>query len=310
MTTKVGVRVYQVTICRERSRRQLAFDAEGLVVPPSDFLAAFVASNTASREATADEAERDRRWHFAPHQSNAFGDSKGVVCYGISGFESDLIDSKTNKREFRRQTTHVEVIPLFYEFWFPSGVNHGFAVFQSFAARSCVELVSAKMRADFAAANPGFVLRFKKLLPTGAGGIYDGAVVKGLRLIRRNASSDIADRYLNSAVGQSVDFQIVISARRKGILGRLGDLTSSLKAANGGVIQHDGVIFEEAVAEIDFGGQRRRIGVLGSNSEAGVIDLTDIRRASDGHPLFELISKESTSLLTDFQAAIGNSTTS
>jgi hypothetical protein len=283
------------------------FDVDGISVVLPDFLAAFVTQNVAAREATPEETDRDRRWYFEPHGSNTAHNNKGWVRYGISGFESDLVDSKTNKREFQRKTTHVEIIPLFYEFWFPSGFNHGFAAFQSFAARSCVELVSAKMRTDFANENPGFTLHFKKLLPTGVGGIYDSAPVKGLRLIKRNASSDVADRYLNAQVGYPIDFHIVINARRKGRLGRLGDLINSMKAAAGGVITHDGVTFDEAVAEIDFGGQRRRVGVLGSNSEAGVIDLTDVKRSANGHPLFADISKESTSLLADFQGVIGKS---
>ena len=163
------------------------------------------------------------------------------------------------------------------------------------------------MRTGFANRSPGFSLHFQKQLPIGAGGIYDAAPVKGLRLIKRNASSDLADRYLHSGITQSVDFQIVISARRKGVLGKLGDLTSSMKAANGGVIQHDGVIFGDAVAEIEFGGQRRRVGMLGSNSEAGVIDLTDIKRAPDGHPVYATISQQATDLLADFQSVVGKS---
>ena len=266
----------------------------------------FVSRNAVSRGATPDKSEGDRHWYFQ-YRVNTAGNSKGIVQYGISGFESDLINSQTNVSEFRRKTTHVEIIPLFYEFWFPSSFNHGFAAFQSFAARSCVELVSAKMRDDFGKQNPGFSLHFQKLLPTGTGGIYDAAPVKGLRLIRRNASSDVADRYLNTHVDQGIDFQIVINARRKRMLGSLGDLMSSMKAANGGVVKHDGVIFNEAVAEIEFGGQRRRVGMLGSNSEAGVIDLTSIKRASDGHPAYAEISKESTSLLADFQTVIGKS---
>ena len=307
MPSKVGIRVYQLTVRRARSRSPVPFDAEGVAVPLPDFVKSFVSQNAGVREATPEETERDRRWHFEPDVSNTLNNNKGWVRYGISGFESDLVDPKTNKREFRRQTKHVEFIPLFYEIWFPVGCNHAFAVFQSFSARSCVELVSAKMRSDFETQNPSFSLGFRKLLPTGAGGIYDAAPVKGLRLIKRNASSDLADRYLNTHVGQAVNFQISIVARRKGILGKLGDLTSSIKAANGGVIEHDGVIFDEAIAEIDFGGRRRRVAMLLSNSEAGVIDLTDIDRGSDGHPLFASICKESSALLADFQSVLEKS---
>lgn len=294
-----------MTVRQVRAGKTLPFDTEGIAVALPDFVKSFVTQNTGAREATPEENERDRRWYFKPRQNNTLYNNKGVVRYGISGFESDIVDSKTNKHEFRRQTTHVEVIPLFYEFWFPSGFNYAFAAFQSFAARSCVELVSAKMRSDFTNQNPGFSLHFRKLLPTGAGGIYDAAPVKGLRLIKRNAPSDVADRYLNTHVAQAIDFQVVINARRKGFLGKLGDLTNSMNAADGGVVQHDGVTFDEAVAEIDFGGRRRRVGIFGSNSEAGVIDLTDIQRSPDGHPLFSSLSKEATALLADFQAVIG-----
>ena len=305
MPTKVGMRVYMMTVCRQRTYMSVPFDADGMVVTLPDFAKTFVEQHRGAREATPEEAERDRRWSFQPHNSD-LGSHRGVVRYGISGFESDLVDSKTNKHEFRRQTTHVEIVPLFYEFWFPPGCNHAFAVFQSFAARSCVELVSAKMRTDFAERNPGFLLRFTKQMLTGEGGIYDTAPVKGLRLIKRKASTDVAMTYLNTNVsGDAVNFQVSISAMRNGFLGKLSDLASSIKAAKGGVIEHDGVIFDEAVAEIEFGGRRRRVGLLGSNSEAGVIDISDIKRGSDGHPLFSAISKESKELLADFQAVTG-----
>lgn len=307
MPTKIGIRVYQITVCRVQSRKPLPFDIEGIANKPHDFVRSFVEVNAGSRDATPEENQRDRRWYFQPSQGDMLNNNKGIVRYGISGFESDLVDSKTNQHQFRRQVTDIEIIPLFYEFWFPPGCNYAFAAFQSFAARSCVELVSTKMRTDFATQNPGFSLHFKKLLSTGVGGIYDSAPVKGLRLVRRNASSDVVDQYLNTHIEQPVDFQIVINARRKGFLGKLGDLMNSMKAANGGVIKHDGVIFDEAIAEIDFGGRRRRVGMLGSNSEAGVIDLTDIKRGPDGHPVFAAISAEATALLADFQTVIGKS---
>lgn len=308
MPTKIGIRIYQMTVCRVRNRKSLPFDTEGIVVPPQNFVKSFVTQNAGSRETTSEEVERDRQWYFELRSGNTLHNNKGLVLYGISGFESDFVDSKTKKQNYRRQTTDVEIIPLFYEFWFPPEFNHAFAAFQSFATRSCVQLVTAKMRVDFAKQNPGFALHFRKLLPTGAGGIYDAAPVKGLRLIKRNASSDVADRYLNAHTEQPVDFQIVISARRKGILGKLGNLISSMKAANGGVIQHDNVVFEEAVAEIDFGGQRRRVAMLGSNSEAGVIDLSDsINRGPNGHPTFASISAQATLLLADFQVVMAKS---
>ena len=305
MSTKVGMRVYKMTVYRQRAYKSVPFDVDGMVVTLQDFAGTFVKQHRGARDSTPEEAERDRRWHFQPYKSDP-GSHRGVVRYGISGFESDLVDSKTNKHEFRRQTTHVEIVPLFYEFWFPPGCDHAFAVFQSFGARSCFELVSTKMRTDFAKGNPGFLLRFTKQMPTGKGGIYDTAPVKGLRLIKRKASTDLAVTYLNTNVGgDAINFQLSISARRNGFLGKLSGLASSITAAKGGVIEHDGIVFDEAVAEIEFGGRMRRVGLLGSKSEAGVIYISDVKRGSDGHPLPPAISRESKELLADFQAVNG-----
>ena len=306
MPTTIGLRVYKIIVGRERNRTPISFDAEGMVLTLPNFTEVFIIQNAGAREPTPEETELDRKWFFEPAKDNA-GSHRGVVRYGISGFESDIVDSNTNRREFRRAINHMEIIPLFYEFWFPSGVNYAFAVFQSFSARSCVELVSAKMRADFSRKNPGFTLSFLKLMPTGKGGIYDASPVKGLRFIKRNAPSDVADRYLNNNIQGGVNFEISINARRKGSLGSLRDLTGSIVPGKGGVIEHDGVIFDEAVAEIEFGGRRRRVAMLGSNSEAGVIDLTDIKRGRDGHPVFSAICQASSELLADFDAVVRKS---
>ncbi len=93
-----------------------------------------------------------------------------------------------------------------------------------------------------------------------------------------------------------------MSARRRR---NLGDLTSLLKSVKSGgaksVITHDGIDFPEAVAEIRVGNRTRRVGVLGFNGDAGVIDVTDvIVRGSDGHPTFESLKKESDTILRDF----------
>ena len=138
-----------------------------------------------------------------------------------------------------------------------------------------------------------------------AGGIYQTAPVKSLRLIKRNASSDIADMYLSSRPPNAFDFELIITAKRKGILGKLGPLTNSLKDDRGGVVTHDGISFEEAVAEIQVGGRTRRVGVFGHNGDAGVIDLSnDVKRGLDGHPTFEFMVKELGDLLKDFQAVL------
>ncbi len=306
MSSKIGFRVYLLTLSKERDRKPLPFDSEGITTPVPTFLTKFVEEHSQANAGANKDAERQRTWYFDPKPTQETGTDKGYIRYGTFGFESDLVDSKTKAHKYRRETNDVEIIPLFYEFWQPQGLNHAFAAFQSFQGRSCIELVTSRMCDAFSKQNPKFKLIIKKLLPTGSGGIYGSASVKSLRLIKKNAPSDVADKYLKSHTDRVIDFEITLTAHRKGFLGKLSALTDFMKSATSGVVEHDGVVFEEAVAEIDFGGRRRRVGIFGHNSDAGVIDLTDsIERGSDGHPTFDSMSKELANLLMEFQTVLG-----
>jgi hypothetical protein len=302
MASSIGIRIYQVSVQRIGKRGLLPFDTEGLTTPPPQFLVDFAASYVTATE----HADIERTWYFEPKEAKGSESSKGYVHYGTFGFESDFVDPKTKTQNYRRKTSDVEIIPLFYEFWHPKGASHAFAAFQSFHGRSCISLVMNEMQRLFAEQNQGVSLIFKKLLPVDAsGGIYQTAPVKSLRLINRSASGDIADRYLSSRPEKPITFEITMSAKRKDILGLLGPLTASLKGGAGGVVTHDGISFPEAIAEIQVGGRKRRVGVLGSNGDAGVIDLSDsIKRGADGHPTFASIAKESGELLKEFHATL------
>jgi hypothetical protein len=304
MAGSVGVRIYQISMHKKGDRKPLQVDTADAIAPPSEFLA-----NFASRHSTVvQDAEDERSWYFEQKVlDKQSGSSKGYVRYGTYGFESDFVDTQTRARNYRRKTTDIEEIPLFYEFWFPKGEQYAFAVFQSFHGRSCITRVMSKIQSEFELANDGhFSLRFKKLLPNDpAGGIYRSAPVKALRLIKKNASGDLADKYLGSEAPAVVDFELTITAKRKGSLGVFGALTGSLKDAASGLVTHDGISFDDAVAEIQVGGRRRRVGVFGINTDAGVIDLSDaVKRGPDGHPTFDSLVKESNDLLKDCYATI------
>lgn len=234
------------------------------------------------------------------------GNSQGYVHYGTFGFESNFIDTKTKKHNYRRKTSDIEEIPLFYEFWFPKGSPFGFTAFQSFQGRSCITLVMNKIKEAFEKENTNHIINFKKLLPNDAkGSAYYSSPVRELRLIKRKASSDLADQYFENPSPESIDLQLVITARRRKSLGVLSSLLNSVKSSDRSVITHDGIDFPEAVAEIRVGDRTRRVGVLGFNGDAGVIDITDvIARGSDGHPTFESLKKESYTILRDFYSVM------
>jgi hypothetical protein len=303
VTTSISLRVYAITLHPVNSSKSLPFDTDFVDVSPQAFLKNFVGGHTT----VVRNDDEDRSWFFEEKVSDNSGSTKGYIHYGTYGFESDFVDNKTQKKKYRRQINDIEQIPLFYQFWFPGrSTTCGYAVFQSFQGRSCVQLVTSKAQKDFRDSNEGFALRFKKLLPTDqTGSLYSTAGVKRLRLIKRNAPGDKADKYIGPSKVESVDFELSINARPRQSLGPFGALFQSLKSRAGGVVVYDGIEFSEATADIRVGNRLRKISVFGGDTDAGVIDITDdVTRGPDGHPKFESVAKEAAEILKDFHTTL------
>jgi hypothetical protein len=297
MASAIGLRGYLITAHKKGDRALLPFNDKEFRVAPRPFVTKFVGSYTTAVK----DDEGERSWYFEQLDEDGEGNTKGYTHYGTFGFESKLVDHTTNKSNYQRKVNDVEIIPLFYEFWSPKDKNFALAAFQSFQGRSCIGYVMKKLKEDFEAQNPGFILKYQKLLPSDGSSIYTSAPVKQLRLIKRNASSDITDKYLGNSKPKRVDFEVKLSAGRKGILGSYNDVTGALKKSDAGLVLHDGVEFSEAIAEVKIGGKFRSVGVFGSDSNAGVIDITeDIERGENGHPTFSSIIDQCDIILSDF----------
>jgi len=303
MASAIGIRVYKIVV-RERGRiKLLSTEDSGLAKPVFDFVSEFIARH--SQQIQNEQLERS--WFFESKAQKP-RNNQGYIHYGTFGFESNFIDNKTKKRNYRRQISDIEEIPLYYDFWFPKGQEYGLVAFQSFQGRSCITLTLNRLQEWFEGKSPGHMLRFHKLSPADARGkIFSTAPVKNLRLTRRNAPSDIADQYFSAKAPREIDVQLVISARRKSVLGRLRDVINPAKKQADSILSYEGIEFSEAVADIQFGGQTRRVNVWGAGGDAGVVDITNqIVRGSDGHPTFESLQKETGRLLRDFSKVLAS----
>lgn len=297
MASAIGLRGYLITAHKKGDRSLLPFNSKELNTAPPKFFTDFVAGHTAAIQ----HAEKERSWYFEEREEDGEGNSKGYTHYGTFGFESNFVDSKTKKKNYRRKVDDTEEIPLFYEFWRPEKRNFCFAAFQSFQGRSCIGLVMDQAKEEFAAINPGCVLKYQKLLPSEGSILYSKAPVRRLRLIKRNAPHDVTDRYLGRRVPEKVNFEVRVSTNRNKILGSFGEVTGALRKSDSGLVLHDGIEFSEVYADVKIGGKYRPVGVFGSDTNAGVIDITeDIKRGTDGHPTYKSLSEQCDKILLDF----------
>lgn len=298
MPSAIGLRVYRIGVNERGVSTPLPLNSAALAEKVPNFISRFIKAHTNAIK----NSGLERSLSFDIKCEGEPGNSYGYIRYGTYGYESDLVDADTNEKNYRRKSTDVEEIPLYYEFWCPKGSSFGLAAFQSFGGRSCINLLVSQMRHNFEKANPQHILTFKKLQPNDAeGSAFASAEVRQLRLIKKNAPSDVASQYFDNGNKKPIDLEIVISARRKGSLGPLSKVFSSIKSGDRSVLEYAGVDFPDAVADIRIGGKTRKVGVLGANADAGVIDLTDaLQFGPDGHPTLESLKEEVDSLLKDF----------
>lgn len=297
MPAAIGLRVYRLTIHKRGDTAPLPFAGGQLRTPVESFISVFIEAHDA---AVHNEA-LERSWYFEPRLGEHIGSHRGYTQYGTFGFESVLRNRRTKTKSYERKVNDVEEVPLFYEFWTPEHKDYCLAAFQSFQGRSCIHLVLSDMKEMFERLNPGLLLRPKKMFPSDVhGSIYRTAPVKRLTLIRRDAPSDVTDRYFARAAAERVDFEVSLVAKRRGSLGDLKSLSPGLSRNAAGLVLHDGITFNQAEAHILIGNKVRKVGVFGSESEAGVIDLTDsIEKGANGHPTFESLCAQADSILID-----------
>ncbi|MDI6028658.1 hypothetical protein QBK99_21000 [Corticibacterium sp. UT-5YL-CI-8] len=298
MAFSIGLRIYKIEIQPDGGKGALPLTRDQSTSDLYQFFSDFIASHGASN----DRDDIQRSWDIEPPKDNSVNYLRGFINYGTFGFRSKFRDRKTKKSKYQRQVNDVEEIPLYYQFWFPDKVNYAFLALQSFQTRSCVTLVLKTSTEFFRARNSNRRLSFKKLMPEDLkGSAFYSSPVKKVTLIRKSVPSDVPDQYLNGTSRSEAEYQVSIVAKRRRKLGTLFDFMKKETAKDTSLLEFDGETFDEASVEIAVGNKRRKIGVLGFNSDAGVIELGEsVTIGPEGHPTYESMKKETDTIMADF----------
>lgn len=269
-----------------------------------DFLTRFVSDHSR----TTQDDSRQRIWYFdSPSVSND-GEIDGAVKYGVFGFESDLTNSKTKRHRYKRQVDDYEQIDLYYQYWHPKNSNGALVTMQSFQGRSCISYLNQTFQEDFKNAYPGFTIRISKVMPADLkGSVFAGAGVKSLNLVARKVHTDSRRNYGSSEIPEEMDVSVRMTARKGGSFGPLGQINEQvLSRLSLPVWVSEVTHFDRAIAEIEWNGRRRKVGVFGGVSEAGGIDVTDdIVFGVNGHPTLQSVREQADDFLSSFAQALG-----
>jgi hypothetical protein len=270
-----------------------------------DFLADFIRSNRTSRH----HDELQRVWYFEAPSKSTSDEFDGILKYGVYGFESDLIDSKTKVHRFKREVGDSEQIKLYYQFWWPGRSSDGaLCAFQSFQGRSCIWMILDALRLAFRDEYAGHVLHIYKIMPgTLKTSVFANAPVKSIKLVAKSLSSDARKNYGSEGKPEEFDVTMTISAKKGGTFGLLKSLDENrLAQLRLPVWLMDAQAFDRATADVEWNGHRRTVGVMGPVGAAGSFDVTeDIDFGVDGHPTLESVRDQADQLLGSFATALG-----
>ncbi len=100
------------------------------------------------------------------------------------------------------------------------------------------------------------------------------APVKAITFMKPKVLSDIADAAARSM--SEIEYELTIRARRRGgMIAQYKDLDKFVTPTENGFVLFDGKEFEGVKADVRIGKKRRVIGVFGSGSDAGLIDISE-----------------------------------
>jgi hypothetical protein len=289
------VRTYQIFVTKKGG---------GDFVNPSDSalsekLPQFITRFIGDRSTVKNLAELEMNWKLLEKSNDGTGNSRGIISYGRYGYAASLQDAKTGKENYKRKRSDSEVIELYYRIWSPDKERFAVAAFSSFSGKSCITLVFEDMKSEFEKRNSGYLLKYRKLMPSGASAkIYAGRPVKNLRLVTMKPPNDLADSLFRGKSQKTSKMSITIYSSRNNKLGDFTDLIEGLPADSSGVIQYDGIEFDQAVAMVKIGDGVHPVGVFGAHSDVGVVDITeDVVKDADGLPTYESVNKEASRIL-------------
>jgi hypothetical protein len=290
----IGAFAYRVQVRRPRNYQIIDFSADSLGKKLRDCYVEFWKSQLEA----ADTEETIRRWYYEQQKDSASG-SEGLVQYGRTGFTSLLVDPKTKTTKYERETSDLEIIPLFNRIWLPDSGTFGIWVFQAFSGYSCNNLMLNAFSKFFREKFSGLVLSVAPIVPAEIKQFRE-APVRAVILRSKSGGEDIADRQLGQRtkdVGISMEF----TAPPRETLGLFSSIKDRFTGAQKDeAMSLDGIHFDEAFAKVSINGRLRTIAMTGVSNRTGLIDLSgEVKIGPNGHPKPDSISKEFGTILSD-----------
>jgi hypothetical protein len=275
---EIGIRIYKLALFDNHIG--VKFGTPGLGEEPEQHFRAIL-----GHQAMYNDLGRQRT--YRPEALNNGADyAHGLLQYGNYGIASTLQigvlqpqdeEGPVEVQVVRRGELDVEEIPLYYMFHFPADEKFAYIAFQTYQTRSCATLVLGHLIQSFndQRVHLGQRLTVQKVMLSAAEDpVVRASPVKEVILVRNRMPADRFNRYVRNAVDK-IRLKITIGATRGSTLGSYIGLFNEYQAHQGDILLFEGIEFQKAIALVEVGGKLRKVNLLGYDSSAGVIDISD-----------------------------------
>jgi hypothetical protein len=234
----------------------------------------------------------------------------GLLQTGEYGFASDLLDVESGEVSHKRSSQEAEMIPFYFLFNIPPGVDEGIVILQRFRTSGIRKLLLADFQKYFATQFGEYRVEINPLTPESVLQQYrsDQCRITKARFVRFSLPSDLADLYNNQDHEEEEGYvEYTINAKRNRTLpiwARLNEVLTGKREMNR-LLEIESFDYSNVKIEVDLNGTRRTIDLANPKQLRAYYDITDkLSPTEEGHPAYNEVDAIAKDLLAELSHMI------
>jgi hypothetical protein len=226
---------------------------------------------------------------------------RGLILTGQYGHESDFIDVKTAKTVYKRKKNDAEMLPFYFHFEIPEGVEDGILILQRTATFGIRKLLYWVLKTAFEDAYPEFKLKVSPLVAESEVDKFIKGKIQKIHFIKKDIPSDVTDAWDKGHNEVKGTLELVIRANKGSILPMNDWLSKLFKNKKvGGIFVFDekeDFAYDNVKAQVKLGHATRTINAANPGRIRSYFDITDsVKIGSNGQPQYNSIQEQAEAL--------------
>ena len=225
----------------------------------------------------------------------------GIIGTGQYGHESDLIDVKTTQVVYRRKRNDAEMLPFYFYFEIPEGVEDAILILQRTAALGIRKVLHWVLKTAFEDKYPELRLKLSPLVAETEVTRFVSGKIQKIHFIKKTIPADVIDAWDKGHKEVRGSIELVIRAGKGMSLPMNNWLSRIFKGADiGGVFaldEQEEFAYDNVKAQVKVGHATRTINAANPGRIRSYFDVTDkVAIGPDGFPQYNSMQEQAEEL--------------